>query len=116
MVWGQDDCVYWAGDVAWCYLGRDPIAILRGKWDSQFSAFKFRLKLGRDFSSAYRKMAPLLGLRRIPPEDAVPGNVGLVLDANNNLIAAAKIEQGWVARAQVGFGVLEEAKIAWRLK
>jgi len=114
MVWGEDDCVLFAADVASCYLGYDPIVRMRGRWHDEWSAKRFRIRGGRSYEMAYRRLAPLYGLRQIPVEEAVPGDVGLVEDASRQRVAAARVEQGWVARGPVGFAVFKSAVLAWR--
>ena len=44
--WGTHDCVTFASDVALAITGRDPIADLRGRWDSIWSAHRKLVEMG----------------------------------------------------------------------
>lgn len=45
-VWGTDDCLTWAADIAEIITGRDPIVSIRGKYHSKATALRVMLANG----------------------------------------------------------------------
>lgn len=62
--WGTHDCVTFASEAALAITGRDPIADLRGRWDSALSAKRELRKLGGIQSAVSRKMGEPLSTPR----------------------------------------------------
>jgi hypothetical protein len=44
--WGTNDCVTFVADAVWAMTGEDPIADIRGQWDSEESAAALLNSLG----------------------------------------------------------------------
>lgn len=109
--WGSNDCVLFAADAVCAMTGTDPVAHVRGQWDSQLSAARAIARMG-----GLQAAADALGLEPIPPLYAQRGDVvlhrrdgieAIAICLGNNL--AGPSESGLL------FFGLENGVRAWRV-
>ena len=112
--WGRDDCLLFAGSVAEAITGRDPVAALRGTYHGKRAALAELGRWGETRLAAARARLAALGLVESPIAEALLGALGLVLHGGIEVMAA-RIEQGWIVRAERGIAVLAAdcAVAAW---
>lgn len=109
MIWGQSDCTASACNVFAALHGIDPLAPLRGRYDSPISAARIIRRAG-GMAALGQDLAARAGLVRC---GEVPGAIGLVENAGR-LVAAVCIAPGkWAAKTVDGFAIFGEADRAW---
>lgn len=110
--WGVDDCVLFAGLASELITGRNPFQSMLGAWSSKREAYVVIARLGDSLPDAMSKWAPQNGLREIDPECAVEGDVGILQEAGLPSMSC-RIAQGWLVRAERGFGLRPAVERAW---
>lgn len=120
-VWGRDDCALWVASVIKDALGYDPADQWRGKYDSRDGANALVGKAGLPF--AIKKVASQNGWKRIDPQSADTGDVGLTMVPTliDGLIVMRPTTficrcPGWfVARAERGYFAMQAhlIRVAW---
>jgi hypothetical protein len=109
--WGLRDCCLWAADVVQAVTGRDPAADLRGLYTTGHEAAMVYAR-ERDLRRACRKrVGP-----RIRPEQAQPGDIGLVTGMSMPMLVA-HVGGGWMGQGHDGLVPIkpEAVRSAWRV-
>lgn len=113
MQWGRDDCALWCADILKAALGYDAAAHFRGRYRTRIGAH--RVLGGGGLPHALRLASRRHGWRRVRPERADVGDVGLaVLVGVVSTVICRK--PGWfVGRSEMGWTALPAsmAKVAW---
>lgn len=113
MQWGVDDCALWCADVLRSALGYDAASSFRGRYRTRIGA---RRVLGRaGLPNALRQAARRHGWRRVAPDDARCGDVGLMVMGETVSTMICRAEGWFVGRSEAGFTALPAryVKIAW---
>lgn len=116
---GVVDCVFWVGDWARSRLGFDPLADWRGQLGSKLACARAERRAG-GLVMAIEDRATAIGLCRIDPSDARPGDIGvvMVLAGHRRLLRQALALRGvsaWLAKIGPGLSRSPSAIAAWRL-
>lgn len=113
--WGSDDCVLWCADILRDVLGFDPVPTIRGKYDDQAGAHAIIGKQGLAAGMRYR--ARKFGWKRIDPERALPGDLGVFKDKQTGTQSCVLKFRGrfWAARGWHGAVLLPDDRVstAW---
>jgi hypothetical protein len=98
--WGSADCVCWAGDVATGMLGRDPIADLRGTYDSELSARRVMVARG------WKSLGDVAGhyFEEIHVAHARTGDWAIIVNADGTETIGVVSRERIVAKAESGMG------------
>ncbi|WP_180901935.1 DUF6950 family protein [Martelella soudanensis] len=110
-VWGACDC--WSGPCAAfeALTGRDPLAHLRGRYDSRFSAARIIARAGGPRHLAQDCMARA-GLRRVAGH---AGAIGLFRNGAGFSLGIIVGPGLMAAKTETGFGFVSEWIDAWAL-
>ena len=113
MQWGEDDCALWCADILRTVLPYDPAAEFRGHYKTARGA---RRVLGSGgLEAAIRRTARRNGWKRIDPNRAQPGDIGMGwTEAGDRRVLATFIcrANGWfVARNERGFTATSASNI-----
>ncbi len=116
---GEHDCVFWAGDWVRSRVGFDPLAAWRGRVGSKLACARAERRAG-GLVIAVDDAAAVVGLARIDPSDAAPGDIGvvLVLAGRRQLVRQALAVRGrtaWLAKIGPGLARAPQAVAAWRI-
>jgi len=79
-------------------------------------ALEFRMRHGGDMRIAACSWAEEHGYLQIPPEEAYPGDLGLLVHTDGKGTMATCLKQGWAMRAEKGFAISPMVTVAWRIK
>lgn len=110
--WGTDDCCTFACDVMQEAFGIDPMAVLRGRYDSEAGATAI---MGSGLAETALQLAREARLNRasFPYQDA---DIGVIAETRGPMLAISD-GAAWIARGE--FGVvrvpLSRAVLAWRV-
>lgn len=109
--WGSHDCCLFAADCVDACTGTDPAADLRGTYSTAAEAMQLVESLGGLGAIAAARLGP-----EVPPALAQPGDVGLLINADREMLAVWGGSM-WLAPAEVGWVALplEQATRAWRI-
>lgn len=114
MQWGVDDCALWAANIIRDVLGYDPAKPNRGRYKTRRGAL--RVLGAGGMLKAMRAAARRHKWKRVDPEAAQPGDVGLVwTEVSGRPVLATVIcrKQGWfVGRNERGFSLARAADVA----
>lgn len=115
MIWGRDDCLMALADIYRMALGRDPGARWRDRYDSEAGAAAFLGKRGvaRPIGQAARAM----GWKRIAPERALPGDLGIGRSVTG-MAGIIRHRRDWIGRMDFGFSAIAPRDVvaAWRVR
>lgn len=104
MEWGIDDCALASANVIRSALQYDPAASFRGKYSTREGAKEALGKLGLGF--ALRAAAKQHGWKRINPEEADIGDIGLLMQGGIPVTVMCKVPGWFIGRGEVGATLL----------
>lgn len=115
MVWRRDNCAFACANPIRDALGYDPAEWFRGVHEDGLEWWNYgdqhhRRWMGLGF--ALRAVAQRHGWRRIPPRDAQPGDVGLIIQSGHPCVVICKAPGWFVGRSETGASLLPVKNIA----
>lgn len=115
--WGTRDCLLSLADIIHRANGYDPAAEYRGRYHSMRGALRVTRALG-GFAGALESAAIEHCWRRIEPDRALVGDIGIVANVHGLRIGVIKHYRLWVTRRE-GYGFATfgtgEVERAWRV-
>lgn len=113
--WGAADCCTGASDVFAALHGFDPMAPVRGQYDTALSAYRLIREWG-GFAAMAQSLADIAGLRA---SDGLPGDIGLspvgATEGPERRALLICIQPGaWAGKTDTGFAILPTAERCWR--
>lgn len=109
--WGVADCCTSACDVFEALHGIDPMAELRGKYDSQLGAAKEIIKRG-----GFIKMCESLAFQaKLEQGEGKAGEIGVArLPDGNYALVIAIADNTWAGKTETGFVTVHEVERSWK--
>lgn len=109
----DDDCCFLAADWVWRRTGIDPAADLRGRYQDARGALRLIRRWG-DFETMWRVHMALAGFNLT--SEPQPGDVGVVRDRADQIVAAIRTPGAWAMKAARGV-LIEDVPMlcAWSL-
>lgn len=109
--WGTNDCVTFTADAVWAITGVDPIADIRGTWDSEEGARTVLEGLGGLIAAVDARF------ERMDPRFAQRGDVCLIKDQNGEpslgvCIGAFAAAPG---ESEMLLTPMSKARVVWRV-
>ncbi len=98
-VWGGDDCLGVAATIAQAMIGRDPIAHLRGRYDSETSAKRVMVEEGW---SDLGDVAASCGFTEIHPSQARAGDWLFVRNPDGTETIGVAVNERFMAKGPSG--------------
>lgn len=110
--WGAHDCCLWAADTVRAVTGVDPMADLRGSYDSEIGAARVLVRLGRNLGQI---VGDRLGCETLVTL-AQPGDVGLAIQADGMPALVSNVGAHWLGAGVQGLVGVDPAdiRVAWR--
>lgn len=107
------DCAMWVADWIKAQTGIDPAADLRGTYHNLAGALR-QIRRWGDFETMWRVHMAVAGFNTTKAPQL--GDVGVVVDATGQTIAAIRTERGWAAKAERGV-IIEDfcMVVAWSI-
>jgi hypothetical protein len=112
-VWGTNDCLCYAAAIAQRIIGRDPIAHLRGRYDSEIGAKRVMIEEGWEtLGDVAASIFP-----EIPVAQAQPGDWVYARNPDDTETIGVAVGERFVAKGQIGNeqGPLLYARRAFRV-
>lgn len=112
---GFDGCAVFAANVLRDTIGRDPMALWRGRYTTRRGMNRVMGRGG--LPACQRRAARQLGWRRVRPIHACIGDVGLVATPTGAGVVM-KLHRGeWIGRRDGGWSVVptKAVKVAWNV-
>lgn len=108
--WGAADCCTAACDVFLRLHGIDPMAPLRGRYDSRVGALRAIAQEG-----GWERMAQGLADRAgLVQSDGQPGDIGLIWTGNMMALAVCIEGGAWAGKSETGMATVPECVRCWR--
>jgi len=110
-IWGQSDCSTAACDVFAALHGIDPMARVRGIYQSACGAMRLITVQG-GWAAYSAALAADAGL--VPVDQEAAGDIGLVETAGRHSLAICAGPGIWATKTENGLGIVTKAERAWR--
>lgn len=112
-VFGKMDCSLWAADWVRQQTGVDLAADWRGQYSTEDEYRRLLLAEGNLVRVVARAMRRL-GAQQIPPADARPGDVGIII-TEKGPACAVRGQLAWLAKTGDQLSSTQHASFAWRI-
>lgn len=112
-VFGQMDCSMWAASWVQQQTGVDLAADWRGQYNTEAEYRRLLLAEGGIVRVAARAMKRL-GAKQIPPADAQPGDIGIIV-TEKGPATAIRGQLAWLAKTGDQLSTTDHASFAWRI-
>lgn len=109
--WGLADCCLWGADVVQAVTGRDPMADLRGSYDTEAAARDVLARLGALRHLLSRRVGP-----RVRAALGRPGDLGMTLESGRGCVVA-HVGGCWMGQGPRGLVPVRDDGVlaAWRV-
>lgn len=109
----QSDCCFFVADWVELCTGIDPAADLRGRYHNLAGALRL-VTLWGGFETMWRVHMALAGFNTTrEPQD---GDVGVVIDAAGQTVAAIRVGDKWAAKSATGLAIEDfRMVVAWSI-
>lgn len=113
MEWGKDDCALWCASILVSVLGFDAARGFRGRYSDEAGAREVLGPLGLAMTVA--RIAKTVGWRRIDPDMARTGDLGIVLTIYGPACVLFWRADQWVGTMDFGFATRPrmDARFVW---
>lgn len=112
-VLGKMDCSLWAADWVCQQTGVDLAAAWRGQYSTEAEYLRLLVAEGGLVRVAARAMKKL-GAQQIPPADAQPGDIGIIVTEKGPALAV-RGQLAWMAKTGDQLSTTPHASFAWRI-
>lgn len=109
--WGVADCCTAACDVFARLHGLDPMEPLRGRYSTRMGALRQIARRG-GWLAMGNALAARAGLQHVPT--GLPGDIGIIRDAQGVLALGIRTEMGWAGKTETGMATVPQVMRAWR--
>lgn len=111
--YGQMDCSMWAASWVQQQTGVDLATDWRGQYSTEAEYRRLLLAEGGIVRVVARAMKRL-GAKRIPPADAHPGDIGIIVTEKGPALAIRE-QTAWLAKTGDQISTTPHASFAWRI-
>ena len=109
--WGAADCCTAACDVFLRLHGFDPMEPLRGRYTTRMGALRQIARCG-GWLAMGNALAERAGLQHVP--NGLPGDIGIIRDAQGVLALGIRTEMGWAGKTETGLATAPQVVRVWR--